>query len=552
MSNPVLGMISMAVALIALIVSGVASYITPQYPLVWQVSLGVAAVALIAYVVVDLKSLGELFSRKTTRFGLLAMVTAFLGIALTVFSNLIVANHDWRKDFTASQVHTLSDQTKKVISNLQNDIAVKVFIPSDQKNLFEEFFTRYTYGSKKLKIEFVDMFREPQLVREYKIMAEGGTFSTIILEAEGRTARVESITGPNDARLEEKLTNGIIKVLKGGQRKVYFLAGHVEKSLIKNTPDGLSRLKMVLEGSRFATSELSLTKENGIPADAEIIVIAGPKSQFFPEELKQLSAFVDKGGSLMVMVDPESSPDMKEFLAKYGAEWKPKEGVFEEHPGKSVGSPAIPIVDVYDTSHPITKNFYSASFFQLATAVEKAKTAPNGETVVSLFSTTPFSFEQELKPGARINRQFAERKGPLSLALAIAGKPKETTVPSSPMTADVTGQKKPEKNGEGKKEEGKKDEIVKSKGFRMVVVGDSDFVTNEALARGVNSDLFLNMLSWLADEEDLISIRPKSRDIRDLEITEGRFRLAALITFIFLPLSAITTAFVVRRNRRRR
>lgn len=540
MSNPLLGMISMAVSLVALIVSGVCSYIVPQYPLIWQISLGIAAIGIVCYVVFDLKSLGEMFSRKTTRFGMLAMVGAFVGVAITIFSNLIVANHDWRKDFTANQIHSLSDQTKKVIVGLQNQIVVKVFSPSDQKNGFEDFFTRYTYGSKQLKIEFVDMFREPQLVREYKIIGEGSTFSTIILESEGRNARVESIAGPNDPRLEEKLTNGIIKVLKGGQRKVYFLAGHVEKSIAKNTPDGLARLKTVMEGSRFSTAELSLTKESGIPNDAEIIVIAGPKGQFFPEEIKQLNIFLEKGGSLLVMVDPESSVDMKEFLAKYGAEWKPKEGVFEEHPNKSIGSPAIPIVDVYDTGHAITKNFYSASFFQLAASIEKSKNSPAEETVTSLFSTSPFSFAQELKPGARIGRAFADRKGPLSLALAIAGKPKEI---SAPATADVAGQKKEEKKTEN---------IAKTKGFRMVVVGDSDFVTNDALARGVNSDLFLNMMSWLADEEDLISIRPKSNDVRDLDVTEGRFRLAALITFIFLPSSAITTAFVVRRNRRRR
>jgi len=533
-------MLTMAGALIALIVAAVCGYVIPHYPLVWQISLGIAIAAFLGYLFLDRQSLSSSLSKRTTRYGLVALVMSVIGMGIAVFSNLIVANHDWRKDFTQSQAHSLSEQSKKVLSNLKSDLVFKAFVAPNQKGGFEEFFSRYQYGSKNVKVDFVDVFRQPELVREYKISASDGmNFTTVVIESGGRTARVESIAGPNDPRFEEKLTNGIIKVLKGGQRKVYFLVGHVEKPLSKQTTDGLQRLKTVMEGSRYETQEFSLTKQEAIPTDAEIMVVAGPRSQFFPHELKLLTEYVEKGGKLLLMVDPESSPELKDFLVKFGVDWNPKRTVFELNPLKQANAPIVPVVDVYDTNHEITKNFNAPSFFIMASSVEKSKTAPADLKLTSLFSTSQASFEQEIKPGARISPQTALRKGPLSLAVAVSG----------PVKIAVKAPETDKANPEAKKPD---EPPAKTKDFRVVVVGDSDFVTNQALAQGVNSDLFLNMMSWLAEEEDLISIRPKGNDVRELDMTEGKFRFVLLATLILLPFMSFATAVVVRIARRKR
>lgn len=543
MNNPILGMVLMVVTLLALIVAGVAAYMIPYAPLVWQIGLGVAGAAFIAYLAADRKSLGQMFSKKTTRFGLVALVTSTVALAIAVFSNMIVSNHDWRKDFTTNKIHSLSDQSVKVLGGLTNDVVFRAFIHPGMKTGFEEVFARYQYPSKHVKIEYVDIFRQIDLMKEYKITAP----PTIIIEAGGRVSRVEGLQGPQDPRIEEKLTNGIIKVLKGGQKKVYFLTGHTEKPLSKNTADALSSLKTLMEGSRFEVHEFNLLKpQDTIPKDAEIVVMAGPKSQFQPHELKLVEEYVAAGGKLMVMVDPDSSPELKPFLAKYGVEWTPKKVLFTLMPPRQILLEAI--VETYEGGHEITKEFYDASVFSLASSVNKAKEVPTGLTATSLFSTPKAYFEQEVS-GARFTPDLKGGVEARSLAVAVSGKVKSTEAAKPEAKAE---DKAHDHQGHNHGEEAKKDDEKKEKDFRLVVVGDSDFVANQGLPRGQNSNLFLNMMSWLANEEDLISIRPKPSDERNLNLTEDRLRIVLLATSIFMPLVAFSSAFVVRRSRRRR
>ena len=70
---------------------------------------------------------------------------------------------------------------------------------------------------------------------------------------------------------------------------------------------------------------------------------------------------------------------------------------------------------------------------------------------------------------------------------------------------------------------------------RVVVIGDSDFATNRTLGLQGNRELFLNISNWLAQQEDLIAIRPKDKAARPIALTADQGRTVWWFSLIIIP-----------------
>ncbi len=524
-----LGIALLTAAVTGIIATAMSAYLRPDLANLWR-SLGGFTIALwVGYFVAEKDFFAKVLSQKTTQYGLNAVLMSVIVIAIAVMANVISSNYDTKKDFTKNQLHSLSDQSIKLVKGLTQEIRMKAYINPTQLQDFKAIFEKYTYYNKeKLKPEYVDVDKEPFEVQKNNIKQAG----TIIFESDARTARVENLMGPDDTKLEEKLTNAIIQVAKGDKKKVYFLTGHGEHMITDTGKEGYSELKEAMEGGRYSTETLSLFEKAEVPADAAILVIAGPKSDFLESEFKAINAYLAKAGKLLFMVEPVSSSNIKPFLASYGVDWKPKKAVLETNALQQLagGNPLTPIVAQYDGGHEITRETKQMSIFPVATPIEKAGTTPEGLKATSLFSTSPKSLEVSVL-GEKVKvEEKTDRHGPLSMAVAVEG---------------TLGKK-------DKKPEPKEGEKVASTDMRMVVVGDSDFATNSARKFGVNADLVLNMVSWLAHDEDLISIRPKPTDASDLEITEERIRVINLASVVGAPLSMFIAGIAIWASRRRK
>ncbi len=515
------------VSLVLLFVAAVSAYLATE-SLGWKILLALSAACFMAAVWLGRTELKSQFSRKATRYGLNSALMSVIVFAIVVTINLIANNHDTKFDLTKNKLNTLSDQTVKVLKGLKEPVTLKVFGSPMQMAEFNELLDKYTYQSKLLKKEFVDVDRDPLLVRKYDVKQPG----TIIVESATRTSKIENLQGAQDPRAEERLTNAIIQVGKGEKKKIYFVTGHGERMINDSSREGYSGMRDTLGAGRFNVEELNLVEKDKVPADAEIVILAGPRKDFMPHELKQLETYLQAGGKVFLMVEPDSSKALQPWLAKYGATWNPMRTVFERNPLQQLANnnPLMPIVNQYDRSHSITRDTAQMSIFKVATPVEKAATVPEGITVAPLLSTSRMSSEATISGNEISVNEKANRKGPLNLALAVSGK-----VASAP---------KAEKKPEGEEE--------KTPEYRMVVVGDSEFAANELRGSGMNSDLFQNMLSWLAQEEDLISIRPKATDESTFDITAQRMRIINLASIVFLPFAMFLSGIGVWLTRRRK
>jgi ABC-type uncharacterized transport system involved in gliding motility auxiliary subunit len=86
---------------------------------------------------------------------------------------------------------------------------------------------------------------------------------------------------------------------------------------------------------------------------------------------------------------------------------------------------------------------------------------------------------------------------------------------------------------------------------RMVVVGDSDFAVNSYFRAQGNGNLFLNMVSWLAQDEDLIAIRPKPPEDRRVILSQSQQRWLMYLTVFVLPGAVLVAGISVWQRRRR-
>lgn len=509
-----------------LILAALAAWAIWPYRRAVIVALGACGLlALALYVLVNLASLKRGFRRRSFVYSGNMLLVVVLVLAILVVANYFLSKHDYRIDFTASKIHSLSDQSVMVLKNLKTDISLKCFFRETNysRAAMENLLKIYTYHSPRIKYDFIDPDKNPGLVKRYDITQDG----TTVVEAGEKESRITGVT-------EEDVTNAIIKVTRAGKKTISFLGGHGEAVLNETGDDGYSTVKSELEKQGYEVKELTLALPSNFPPDCSLLVIPGPQKDLLPDELQMIKKYIAEGGRVFFMIDPETAPGMTPFLAQYG--FKLENDVVVDTVSRLLGGDYfMPVVTEYE-EHPITRNFNYATFFPFARSVEISDKKPEGATLAALAKTSPNSWaERELQEKeVRFNKD-KDRQGPITLAAVATLKVQPEAAPAP---AAKPGGKPP---NEVKPEE---------KEARLAVVGDSDFAKNRYYGLSGNGNFFLNIVNWLTEEPDLVSIQPKTQTPRTIELTPSQGRLIFLVSVIFLPLVILAVGVSVWLRRR--
>jgi len=492
--------------------------------------LGIAAIAV--YVILNLSSLKRGFSRKSFLYSsnLLFIVVLVLGILILV--NYFLARHHYRVDFTEAKIHSLSDQTVQVLKNLKADVQAKSFYTDGNysRGRMENLLRIYSYHSTKLKYEFVDPDKNPSLVKAFNVTTDG----TSILTSGDKENRITSAT-------EEDITNAIIKVTREKKKAIYFLEGHGEGGIEQTEDMGYSFAKEDLEKLAYEVKKLTLALSDTFPQDCDLLVVPGPRKDLLPNELETIRGFLNKGGRVLFLVDPDSAPGMTAFLGEFGV--RLGDGVVVDAVSRLFGADyTMPVITEYET-HEITRSFRYATFFPYARAVEPADQKPEGITASVLGKTSPNSWsemrlEEEMKKGRVSLDKDMDKQGPASLAVVATIKAEEKTIPAEKTET------------EEKAEDQTTPPPADGKEGRLAVFGDSDFATNRYYNLSGNGNLLLNTLNWLTEEADLISIQPKTSAPRTLQLTPSQARMIFFVSVLILPLVVLILGVSVWLRRR--
>ncbi len=451
-------------------------------------------------------------SARQARFGATAGLYTIVVIAALVLANWLANHYNKTYDTTSNKRYTLSQETQKLVKNLKSDANITYIDKSTGFDSARGMLDRYKNLSSKIHVQYVDLQKQPMVARSYGLRFSG----TAYVETGQRREEAKSLT-------EEGITGAFLKDLKG-VRKVCFVSGSREHSIDNTDGNGLSQFKTFLERDNYQASAVTLLDKTEVSKDCNVLVIAGPQSDYTANEVTALKNYVQGGGRVMFLLDPplnfgrehiSENTGLTDLLAGWGVT-EDKDLVLEQNPmGQLFGyGPEIPLVNSYE-SQPIVSEL-KGNFTGFP--VTRSMQIKNGDktTVEKLFSTTDRAIATTRLDSNEINPSDPNnKKGPFILGAA-----------GSYNTGNA--------NNPG----------------RFVVIGSSGFLANAMIAFQGNRDLALNAVNWLSSDEDLISIRPKAPEDRRLNVNQRQMNLFFYFDLIAIPLMIIVGGITIFLKRR--
>ena len=405
---------------------------------------------------------------------------------------------------TKNNLFSLSDQTDKVVSGLEKEVQIKAFFKTADQSMATDLLDEYDYRSGNLSYELIDPDEEPAVRKQYSIKS----YNSVIVESGHKRELITEMT-------EANLTNAIIKVTREQDKAIYFLSGHGEKQITDASPQGMKDASEAIKKENHIVREINLAVKGSIPDSCTVLVIASPQTDLFPTELDSIKSFIDNGGKVLVMLDPDRGGNLRNFLEIYkvtvGQDMIIEQSAISQLFG---GGPAVPIVQTYDANHAITKDFGVMTFFPYASSVSLAEDKGGYKTTELLKTSNSCWAETDYSTGKVGFDENEDTPGPVALAVLVE--------------KDLT---------DGK--------------LALAVFGDTDFASNAYFRQQGNGNLFLNTINYLAEEEDLISIRPKQVDDSRLTLTSAEVSTLFYLVVIAIPLLVIILGVIVffKRNK---
>ena len=494
---------------VGLAVAGAIGYnLAPEK--LWLLTLveGLALFCLILFVVVHFISLKAFSARRSTRMGANSLLMILLFVGILAIVNFLAASHSIRWDLSENQNFSLAPQTHRVLRSLSREVLITVFTREKDPGYqaYKERLDSYRQANPKISVEFVDPERQPKIAQNYGISRT----DTAVFESSGHTVRV---TAPS----EVELTGALIRVSQDSKKRVLFLEGHGEPSLDDRERTGLSAAKEILIKQGYDVGALSLLKEEAVPDRTSILVVAGPRHPVTPDEQERIHHYVEKGGHLLLLIDPDTRADLNPLLNQWGLGVGP--GALVDLQDRLAQGDLTSLLVRTFTEHEITQDLSAAVLFPLARHVTFDEHVGNAWDYVPLARTSPNSWAETDLKGRVVNLNEQEDiKGPLPMAAAL-----------TPKVAPEEGKPRP----------------------AIVVIGNSTFATNAFVNFPGNSDFFLHTAAWLAEERDMMAIVPRDSALRLFTPNPLQDRALLYLQVILLPTTMLFSGIMVWRKRRR-
>ncbi len=483
----------------------------------------IALVCLIGFAVIQFMSLrGQKneINRRAVAYGANSGITILLVLGLVGVANFLLQKHFWKWDLSRGKLNTLSDQTQKLMKGLKVPVKAVIFTKSQQEEKMKvgPLLDNYRSLNSKFEIEYVDPDKETARAAVAGIK----DYHTLILQVGQRDSKIVDPT-------EEKITNALIKLTSDKAITVCAVTQHAEKSFLNIDGVGYSIVKKLLTDQAYEFKEVNFRAEGKVPETCSALVIAGPASGFFPSEVTALSEYLNQGGRVFFALDAglkppyDPAPELTTLLKDWGIRL-PVAVVLDPHSKVNRLEATIPVTSTYSKENPITSEFQEVVVLPLLRPIEIFKDTPKGLKVQWLVQTTPDSWAKSNIASLSKDREirFDEKsdiRGPMNAMVAINGKREGSNA---------------------------------SRETRIVVIGSSLFASNQWGRLGKdNFDLFVNSISWLADDEKMISIRDREEERSLLQLNEVQGSLILYVTVILVPFGIAVTGIVVWWRRRK-
>lgn len=509
MSGSMLAIVGLATLFAAWIIG----FVTPATRVVTYVIVGLGAALVAAAVAVDFRRLGGAIASRRGLFGVGAGAGMALVLGIVLMANAISVRVHHRFDLTGLSQFTLTTQTKEVLAALEEPVEViSFFNPADphligMRDFGHNLLAEYRTHTDRLTLRSVDPELRPDVARQYRIGPAAASLGAMVFVG---GAGQRQVFGPQIGfEAEHAFTSAILEVTGARQRIIYFLTGHGERAITGDYDSA----RRGLRDNLFRVAPLDLLRAGGVPDDAAALVVAGPRQPISANELAMLDEYLQQGGRLLLLLDPDPQEELRELLRTW---W------LEVDDGALVDPAAHVVPNADDPLVARDRNRLQLTdlHFPGVTAVLPLPGRPDEIDIVALAWTTPDGW-QERRPIADAEPEFDPAEdvpGPLAIGALLVRRPPGEDDPNL--------------------------------ATRLAVLGDSDFAANRHFHDGGNSDLFLTLVNQLAYGEEIISVDRKVLLVRRLVLSPEEARFFNLSSAGLLPLLVLIAGGLVWWRRR--
>ena len=458
--------------------------------------------------------LGYMMSSITALISSTGMITVV--IAAAVFLNLAVEELPSRYtsfDVTSERLYSLTDTTKELLAGLEEDVTIYILESEENQDMvLKQTLDRYTGLSDHIHVEYQDPVANPGFYQQYtdgnismnSMIVESGRRYTVIDYADiyeyeyDYSSYTSTLTGYDGEGL---ITSAIAYVTSDDIPTMYVLEGQDELTLSSTFQDGLSK-------QNVTSQSLNLLTSDGVPEDAEGLLILAPTSDISSDDAQKLTAFLDGGGKILMTTTytenfAESFPNLQTVLDYFGISIT--EGlVAENDPSMYYQQPSYLLPDVgYDA---VTNGVAGERYVFMPYAQGITWEESDDITVTSLLTTSESSVSKtNLNEAQTWEWEDGDIEGPFTVAVHA----------SRTLEDENTAE--------------------------LYLYTSENLFTDSAnsMVADANLTLFNNTIAAMTDGGSSVSVPVKSYQALDIMVNNGTAFLLGSLLMVILPLALL-------------
>ncbi len=430
-------------------------------------------------------------------------VFVVLLIAAAALLAALTRMHHTSWDLTLNGRNTLSPGSLDVLGKLKAPIYITAYAAPDSAagRALAEFLAPYRRAKADIKLTHIDPDEQPQLARQAGIQREG----ELVVSYAGRSEHLMSYN-------ESALTNLLMRLARDQERLVLYLEGHGERSLAGEANHDLGEFGRQLGLRGVKTGPLRLPAVAEVPRNAAFLLITHPQVSLLPGEIEKLRAYLAGGGNLLWLLDAEPLRGLEALAEDLELVLTP--GTVVDPQAQRFNASASMAVSAAYAQHALFQNFGLMTVFPFAREVEAAEDSQVWR-VTPLIQVAPQGWiERGRLDGTVRFDEGQDKRGPVTIAVAL-------------------------------------ERQVENSAQRVVVIGNGAFLSNQFIGNAGNLDFGINLVNWLAGDDQLITIQPRTTQDTQMALGQGA-RLAIVLGFLFvLPLALLLSGGAIWWRRRR-
>jgi hypothetical protein len=511
-----------AVGLLSLALFATLSMFAAETPGLLWIAAG-AGIGLASWVYLDWQMLRALFGSQGGRSQTASWLLIIVVTGILALLGYMAEKDPVRWDHSENKMHSLSEQGRGIIEQMSPDLGIEILafyvslgdrMQENQRQAFRSLTAAARSVRPGIQVELIDPETHPAQASKAQVTSNGTVLITVTPKSSDGIPRSERLSNPDEAAL----VNALLRLSSGDRPAIYTITGHGEAAITGQGPQGLNMLAQRLEALGFAVAELDTLREETIPDDARLLILAGPMVPLSAAEANSIEAWVNEGGALLVCSEPRLPGDGPERTGSTGLEnalasWGMKamnNMIFDEVMRRALGDATFPISERF-AMHEITRELQLPLVLGTARSLALVEDNESGAQVSVLASTSEAAWGESRLEADSYSPDPEDELGPVILALT-------TELPSE---------------GDSKK------------AGRVVLVGDRDWLSDGLIAEFGNLDFATRTIGHLTRRDEVIQIPPMGVTRGTLDMTFLQELFSILTAVLLIPGALILGAGVL-------